>query len=236
MELQLSKELSNCRVVTGFPGFGLVATIATEFLVEHLNAEFIGKYWFEDGQASIAIHEGKVINPISVYYIEKHNLVIVHSIAGQPGTEWQAANLVSKVLDKVSASELICLEGVASSVAETNDSPKIYYYTNTENDLSQIDTFEGPLKEGVILGVTAALMMKSNAKNTSFFIETHSQLPDSKAAAKLIEALDKYVGMEVDYKPLLETAEQFEEKLKGLIQQSQAAQEVKTAKDLNYVG
>ena len=68
------------------------------------------------------------------------------------------------------------------------------------------------------------------------FAETHSNLPDSKAAARIVEALDKYLGMDLDYKPLLEQAEKFEEKLKTILQKSQEAQDISDKKKLSYLG
>jgi len=61
-------------------------------------------------------------------------------------------------------------------------------------------------------------------------------LPDSKAAAKIIEALDKYIKMDIDYNPLLEQAQKFEEKLKTILQKSQEAQEISDKKKLSYFG
>jgi len=61
-------------------------------------------------------------------------------------------------------------------------------------------------------------------------------MPDSKAAAKIIETLDKYMGLAVDYKPLLKQAEKFEEKLKDLMKQSQQSQDMQDKKKLSYVG
>jgi predicted ATP-grasp superfamily ATP-dependent carboligase len=57
------------------------------------------------------------------------------------------------------------------------------------------------------------------------FAETHLNIPDSKAAAKLVETLDKYLGMDLNYQPLLEQAKKFEEKLKVILQKSKEAQE-----------
>ena len=94
-----------------------------------------------------------------------------------------------------------------------------------------------PLKEGIIIGVTGGLLLRSEKVPVScIFAETQSKLPDSKAASKVIEALDKYIGLDVDTKPLLEKAEQFESKLKGILTQSQKAQEISDKKKLSYVG
>jgi len=67
-------------------------------------------------------------------------------------------------------------------------------------------------------------------------VETHSQLPDSRAAAKVIETLDRYLKLDVDYKPLLQKAQEFEGKLKDIMQQSKMASTEKEKKELNYLG
>ena len=93
------------------------------------------------------------------------------------------------------------------------------------------------LKEGIIIGVTGAVLLRVEKVPVScLFAETHSNLPDSKAAAKVIEALDKYIGMDIDYKPLLEQAQKFEDKLKTIMQKSQEAQEISGKKKLSYLG
>ena len=42
MEIKLTKKPQNPTLIEGFPGFGLIGTITTEFLIEHLKAEKIG--------------------------------------------------------------------------------------------------------------------------------------------------------------------------------------------------
>ena len=86
------------------------------------------------------------------------------------------------------------------------------------------------------MGITSALMLKSEMPITCFFAETHSNLPDSKSAARIIEILDKYLGLGIDPKPLLKQAESFENKLKSLVEQSKNAKKIKEKKSLSYVG
>lgn len=236
MELKLDKKPQNCTIIEGFPGFGLIGTIASEFLLEHLDCEMIGKFWFEDLPATIAIHEGKIIHPIGIYYNKKYNLVIVHSITGASGTEWKMSQLVNDLAKKLKAKEIISLEGVGS--ATPSDTHRVFYFTKDPKKEKKLkDTGLEPLKEGIIMGVTSAmLILTEDVPLSCIFAETHSQLPDSKAAAKLIEALDKYLGLKVDYKPLLAMAEKFEEKIKGLMQQTKHAEVEKGKKELSYVG
>ena len=47
MKIILKKKPKNPTIIEGFPGFGLVGTIASEFLIDHLNTEMIGKIWIE---------------------------------------------------------------------------------------------------------------------------------------------------------------------------------------------
>jgi len=234
---ELTKKPKVPLVIEGFPGFGLVSTIATGFLIDHLKCEQIGKYWFEQGQPTIAIHACKLIDPIGIYYAKKYNIVIVHSIAPATGMEWKAADIVLDVVKQVGAKEIITLEGVGSTEA---DEARGFFYTSNPAHRKKLEKIGiDCLGEGIIVGVTSALLMKAPQKNIdvcSLFAETHSTLPDSKAAAKVIELLDKYLGLKVDYKPLLKQAEEFEKKLRGLIEQSQKAKEIKEKKDISYVG
>ena len=234
MEILLKKKPKNCTIIEGFPGFGLVGTIATEFLIEHLNSELIGKILFNEMPAIVAIHESKIVEPLGVFYNQKYNLVILHAITTASRYEWFMADTIKKLASDLDAKEIISLEGVGAP--EGSEATQVFYYSS-----SNAKSFEKigmqPLKEGIIIGVTGAILLRVEGTPVScLFAETHSNLPDSKAAAKLIEALDKYIGMDLDYKPLLEQAQKFEEKLKSLLQKSQEAQEATEKKKLSYFG
>ena len=236
MELKLSKKPQNVTIIEGFPGFGLIGTIASEFLLEHLDCEIIGKFWFEDLPATVAIHEGKVIDPVGIHYCKKYNLVIVHSITGASGTEWRMSALVNELAKKLKAKEIISLEGVGS--ATPSETSRIFFFSKEgKKDKKLKESGLEPLKEGIIMGVTSAMLIQTEGVPLScMFAETHSQTPDSKAAAKIIEALDKYLGLKVDYKPLIAMAEKFEGKLKGIMEQNKHALSEKERKELSYVG
>ena len=64
MKIELYKKPKNVTIIEGFPGFGLVGTITTEFLIDHLKAEKIGRVFFQDLAPLIAVHEGKIVEPI----------------------------------------------------------------------------------------------------------------------------------------------------------------------------
>ena len=236
MEAKLWKKPKNCTIVEGFPGFGLVGTIASEFLIEHLETEQIGKIIFNDMPAMVAIHENKIVEPLGIFYNSKYNIVILHAITAATHYEWEMSNTIAKIASDLNVKEIISLEGVGSG--EDSEGNKVFYYANNEKNAKMFDKIGIPkLNEGIIIGVAGAILLRVEKTPIScLFAETHSNLPDSKAAAKIVEALDKYLGMDLDYKPLLEQAQKFEEKLKTILKKSQEAQEISDKKKLSYFG
>ena len=72
MEIELKKRPKNATIIEGFPGFGLVGTITTEFLIDHLNAERIGSIWLSEMDPVVAVHGKDIIEPIGLFYSKKY--------------------------------------------------------------------------------------------------------------------------------------------------------------------
>ncbi len=235
MQIQLTQKPKNPVIVHGFPGFGLVGTIATEFLIKHLEAKQIGKICSDELMPVAAVHDSKIVEPLGIFYDKKHNLVIIHALSAVKGLEWKISGALLQLSKALKAKEVISLEAIGSE----EQGMKTFYYTAVENKKK---TFEKmglqPLKEGMVMGVTGALLLKSPALVSCLFVESHVGLGDSKAAAKAVEILDDYLGLDVDYKPLIKAAEKFEETLKEILEKGKKAVENKNKReeDLNYLG
>jgi len=237
MQIKLWKKPKSPIIIEGFPGFGLVGTIASEFLIDHLKTEQIGKIEFEEMPAMVAIHDSKVVEPLGIFYDKKSNIVILHAITTSTGYEWEIANMLVKLAKDLDAKEVISLEGVGSAATTEGATQAFYYCGDKKKSCKLAGVGIKPLKEGIIMGVTGALLLKTDQIPISaIFSETHSNMPDSKAAAEIIKVLDQYLGLNVDYKPLLEQAEKFESKLKGLLTKTAEAEEISEKKKLSYVG
>lgn len=237
MEIKLTKKPKNPIIIEGFPGFGLVGTISTEFLIDHLKTEMIGKIMVDEIPAMVAIHESKVVQPLGIFYNKKYNIVILHAISSTQGVEWKMAEVVSQLANQLKAKEIIGLEGVGSTSG--SNSGRTFFYANNEKKAKVLAKITEPLKEGIIIGVTGALLLRvEKIPLTCIFAEAATNLPDSKAAANIIEVLDKYLGLKVETKPLMKQAEKFEDKLKNILSQKQQAEELSTdkKKQLSYVG
>ena len=238
MEIILTKKPKNIILIEGFPGFGLIGTIVTEYLIDHLDCESIGTIVSEEIPPMVALHKGQVVQPIEIFYNKKFNMVFLHVVTNPAGLEWQFSEMVLKLANMLEAKEIVSIEGVGS--ANPDDNPKTFYYSNSSKirkDFEKMNVDE--LQEGVIMGVTGTILLK--AKNTKqvmscIFAETHSAMPDSKAAAAVIRVLDKYLGLNIDPKPLEKQAEQFENKLKAIMNKGKEAVEVQQKKQLSYMG
>ena len=239
MEIILTKKPKSPIILEGFPGFGLIGTIVTEFLIDHLETESIGTIMSEEIPPMIAIHKGRIVQPIEIFYNKKYNLVILHVVTNPSGLEWQFSEIVLKLAKMLQAKEVISIEGVGSANTEVRE-PRTFYYSNSESIKKSFDKLKiEELKEGVVMGVTGTVLLKAkNLKQTlsCIFAETHSAMPDSKAAAAVIRTLDKYLHLDVNPKPLEEEAEKFEAKLRQILQKGQQASEIQNKKQLSYLG
>jgi len=131
LEIKLSeKPKRGATIIEGFPGFGLVGTIATEYLIDHLETKLIGKIILDDMPAIVAIHENKLVEPLGIFYNAKYNLVILHAINNAQGHEWKIADALSQLATKIGAKEIISLEGVGS--AAKGSARTFFYAKNAE--------------------------------------------------------------------------------------------------------
>jgi len=238
MEVILEKKLKKkVKIIEGFPGLGLVGTIATDFLIDHLNAKPVGMIKDDIVAPLVAIHDKKVINPMGFYYDEKRNVLILHVLSPVPGAEWDIASILEKMANDFDG-EIFSLESVGvPPESKAGKNVKGYYYTTDKKRKKQLEKFGlSQIEEGIIMGVTGALMVASKCSLTCIFAETHSNMPDSRAAAKIIEVLNDVLKLKIDTAPLIKTAVKFEEKVKTLLDKGKEASEQAQDKRVRYVG
>ncbi len=126
---------------------------------------------------------------------------------------------------------------------EKGDEPKV----EEENALRSIDLYGvgstasarklladhdiKPFEEGVITGVAGVLLNEGKRRDfnvISLLAEAHSNYPDARAAAKIIEVLDRIVlNIHIDPKPLYKEAEQIELQIKSIRSQAKTSKVMK---------
>ena len=116
MRYTLKSKPKGPTIIEGFPGFGLVGTIATEFLIKHLNAKQIGWIRMTEIPPVIAVHEGEAVEPLGIFYSKEKNLIILHALTNVQGFEWGISDILMKIYKDLGAKEMISLEGVGSEI------------------------------------------------------------------------------------------------------------------------
>jgi hypothetical protein len=239
MRIEITGKIKpNPIIIEGFPGIGFVSTISVEYIADHLKVKPVGKIWSDSMAPMAMVHNRKVLDGISILYDEANNIVILEAVSGINGMEWEIAEALKVLYQKLKAKELISIEGIGAPSEVTE--PVAYYFATDQKKRKIFDSMGiQPIIEGVIFGVSGALMLRCPQEmNTTFiFAETHSKLPDSKAAAKIIEILDKYLNLEIDYRPLAQRAGEMEDKIKGILSKAEEAKAIKDEKDnAPYIG
>lgn len=234
LKYELFEKPKGVTLIGGFPGMGLVGTITTEFLLDHLNVRLIGRIISEKIPALVAVHGGKVVEPLGIFYDAKRKIVIQHAVTDISTLEWELAETLLAIAKDLDAKEVISLEGISSN------SPKsgAYFFSNNEAAKKKFESLNiESLKNGIVMGVTGLIILKAAKQKIScIFAETHSNLPDSRASAKIIEILDSYLGLDIPAAPLLKKAEKFEDKLKDMFEEARKAETVKDKKTVEYLG
>jgi uncharacterized protein len=239
MKIHLHEKPQNVRLVLGFPGFGLVGTIATKFLIEHLEVKRIGEIESDKLLPLAAVHKNKLIGPLDLFYNKKYNMVILQTLSELAGMEWNMAETVDELARGLKAKEIVILEGLPSNKAK--GTMKTYFYSDNNPKMGK-ELGLPFLEEGIMMGVTASVMLRvENLPVSSILAESPSKLPDSEAAANAIKTLDKYWNLEIDYKPLMKQAKNFEAMLGELTTkmktQQMGAPAIKSkGPDLAYIG
>ena len=231
--IEVKEDIKNPLIIEGFPGFGFASTIATEFLIKHLDAVKVGRIFSKKIAPLVAIHDNEIIDPLEIYYDKKNNLVILRALTNVSGAEWEIADMIIELSKKLKAKEIISLEGIASGKIGKN---KVFYFTNLKNGKLK-DINLSNLQNGVIIGVTGILLLKSKDIPLScIFVEANPSIPDSRAAGEIIKVLDSYLGLNVDYKPLIKSAEEVEGKLKDLMTRFTKTSQQSGQKIADYLG
>ncbi|MEM4755701.1 MAG: PAC2 family protein [Candidatus Woesearchaeota archaeon] len=224
-------------ILLGFPGFGLVGTIATQYIIEHLEMQEIGKILLEELPATIAIHEGKILNPLGIYYHEEKNIVIIHSIMPLSGLEWKVGEKLQLIFKELNPWRIINLEGVGTNDQEEQE-PQLYYFSTRDEINKEMQALAlQKLDNGILVGISPTLLLKApELPLVNLFASTHAHLPDSNAAAALIRVIDRYLNLTIDPQPLVEQAKVFEDRLRTLLQQGTKTKKIADEKTLSYLG
>lgn len=209
--------LEGFTLVEGFPGMGLVGTIAAKYLIEKMSFKEIGYIHSDSFMPIIRIHAGMPVHPSRIYVNEKSKLVVLISeqIIQKQHVQVVAEAVVDWIKDR-KISRIISLSGIGMDDA-SSEGFKIYGIASNEASIKLLKEHDIQLiQEGITTGVTALIMLELK-ENTS--IEAVSLLgsikvgADYKAAAELLRKLNEILGLQINIDPLVKEAKETEKEL-----------------------
>jgi uncharacterized protein len=216
-------------VIEGFPSIGLVSTIAATYLISSLKLD------------QVAAMDSPWFPPVSMIYAEKPKFPArIYASA-----EIKIAVCVSEFtpsiyLDRFIARSILswAREQKCSMVItpcglpilkdggpKRPEAPMIRGVGATEPSRKTLREAKIHLLEfGAVPGVSGALLNEgrwSNFEVIALLVEAYHEIPDARAAAVAVEAIDKMLPqIEVDVSPLYDEAERIETRLKAIRKQA----------------
>ena len=215
-------DLKGAVVIDGFPSIGLVSSIVANYLINALKLEQIGIMDSVYFPTVSLVRNSEPHNPVRIYASDKlgeseeGERVVAFISEFQPPPNMVKA-IASTILDwaiEQKCGVLISPEGLVVEREEgeepdgdgAKEMVSVYGVGSTGRaremlDKQGITTFE----EGVITGVAGVLLNEGKRRDfdvLSLLAEAHPDYPDARAAAKIIETIDKMLlHIQIDAAP-----------------------------------
>ena len=200
-------------VIIGFPGNGLVGTIAVSYLVDVLEFQQIGHIRSKFFPPMVLMSNGVISIPVRIYAKDKF-IAILADIPIQPGLCYEVAKTLVSWFTSIFIKEIIVIAGIV-----TNEPEHRIFATVTEKDhLETLPEACIPLEIGNISGITGSILMEAKMQKIpgiGLLAETINA-PDPRASASTISALNTYFSLDMDVSALLEQAESIEAQMHSL--------------------
>ncbi len=222
-------DLKGAVVIDGFPSVGLVSSIVANYLINALDLEQIAIMDSVHFPTVALVRDGEPMSPVRIYagtQDERNADKIVVFISEFQPPPSLIKVIAATVLDWVEDQRcrmLVCPEGLIVDKEYGAEDVAVEVYgigsTAIADALlrkSEIRIFD----EGVITGVAGVLLNEGKKREfdvLALLSEAHPDYPDARAAARVIEVIDRLLlGTELDAKPLYEEAERIELQLKSI--------------------
>jgi uncharacterized protein len=220
-------DLEGAMVVDGFPSVGLVSTIVATHLISNLHLDQIAALDSEHFPPISMVYDSKPKFPARIYASESVKLaVFLAEFTPAPQLARDIAKTMLSWTREHYCSLIVSPVGIPmEEKPETPEKIEPLGVGSSERARQRLaKSGIEQLRVGIIGGISGILLNEgrwSNFDVISLTVKAHRQYPDARAAAKVIEAVNKLKPeLKIDTKPLLDQAEEIENRLKILRQQA----------------
>jgi len=218
-------DVSGGAFIEAFPSGGLVTTIVGRYIIDSLKLDqvaAIDSAWFPSVSV---IYSQKPKFPARIYASAQHRIAVCLSELTMP--VYLDRSIAKSVLSWASdqkCSVVVSLCGMPASEEQggkRRDGIVLLGVGSTDQARQMLnDSGISQLDFGVVPGIAGAMLNegKMNAANViALMIKTHADVPDARAAAVMVEAIDMLVPhIDLELSPLYAEAERIETQLRAL--------------------
>ncbi|MDD4567058.1 MAG: proteasome assembly chaperone family protein [Methanoculleus chikugoensis] len=220
-------------VLIGFPGSGLVGSIALQYLVEQMEFEQIGaitsKYF-----PPVALMTKGVINAPVRLYEKDHLVAVISDVPIHPAICYEVANGIMDWLAQFDIKEVVTIAGIITNEPEK----RVFGVATSSGVLQRVEEKTIILPMGSISGVAASLLTECKTRGIpgiGLLGETVNT-PDPRSSAATIEVLNQIYGLNLDIQPLLEQAVEIEAAMSQIAEQVQKTEATPRREQLPMYG
>ena len=221
-------------VLMGFPGSGLVGTIALQYMVNQLEFELVGTMTSRYFPPLAMMNKGVINDPVRLY-MKNDITAIVADIPIHPMICYEISTGILDWLVQYKPKEVLTIAGIV-----TNESEKrVFGVATTTDALQRIQDHTLVLPIGSISGIASSILTGCKIRGIPGFglLGETVNAPDPRSSAATIEVLNKMYNLGLDVKPLLEQAEEIEQSMHRISEEvQQSADDTTPKKDLPMYG
>ncbi|MHA2271453.1 MAG: proteasome assembly chaperone family protein [Candidatus Hodarchaeales archaeon] len=238
--LPLSAELVNCvckeevdleTIVVGFPGPGLVGSIAAKYLSSELDLKPVGFIRSPLIPPVAVFFEGFLAYPYRIHAdSEKKIGVLIGESPSPPNAYYHIANAVLDWAERNGVREVVIFGGfpVRNLAEEDEEKPRVFLVAEPALR-EKVKDFDLPLLHGGYISDLAGAILneaiiRDNIDGYALLVPTVPNLPDPRGASQLVKTLTEMKGFDVNLKPLLEDSEKIKDNLEEIAQHSHELQ------------
>lgn len=215
-------------VLLGFPGSGLVGSIALAHMIDVLEFEHIGNITSKYFPPLAMMVDGIVNAPMRIFQKDQF-ILIISDVPIHPMICYEVGNGILEWLSAFPVKNVVVVAGIV-----TNDVEKRVFGVATDKaGLEMIGDKTEILPMGSITGIAGTVLTecKVNGILAIGLMGESVNAPDPRAAASVMSVLNDLFGFNVSIDPLIEQATEIEASLQQMAEQVEQAEQQPVKKE-----
>ncbi len=221
-------------LIIGFPGPGLIGTIAAGRMIEGLEMKLIATIRSSLIPPVTPFFGGVLRLPIRIHASDNGELISIISEVSMPvETIFSIANSILDWAENQGVKKVVCLEGIGLQKRST--APEVFGAAEPHL-LKELEQFAVPrVQQGLVAGIAGAILNECLLRKLDGYcllVTALSNQPDPEAAASIISAMNRFLETDVSIQSLIRNQSFIKSQMNDLAEQERQVKE--TAKQQGY--